>query len=134
MIANKEEDLVKSAFSQMQNVIESYVQSSYKGAYHKKAIECIQVLRDSAIDEDEADSFNQFMIKLLERYPKENSEHSAFWDLVISCNLTLISNEENDKSGCDKKASEDWFGSLKISNTAPSTLPQELADMLNDLD
>lgn len=62
MINTKSEDLVGPAVSQMQAMILKYLNTSLKGDLDGKAMECLKVLREGCVREDEGQSFNDFAI------------------------------------------------------------------------
>lgn len=61
MISDRRKDRVSTAITQMRDLIEKYIRSSIDGDLFDKAIECLIILRESCISEDEAPLFNKFM-------------------------------------------------------------------------
>ena len=68
MISDKKHDRVSSAISQMQDLILRYIRNSYQGDLYQKALDCIRVLRQACISEDEAPQFNRFIEGIKQKY------------------------------------------------------------------
>ena len=64
MISDRKTDRVSTALRQMQQVIERYIRCSLNGDLYEKALECLINLREAAVQEDEAPTFNKFLEKI----------------------------------------------------------------------
>ena len=131
MIDNKNEDLAVQAMTLMSDIIDKLIRESFKGSYYIKAIECIKAYRDAANDEDEVDLFNNFLNDLKEKFPKE--QYMDFWLLFCDNKITLISNEENEKSKYKDKQCQEWLDAISKQDTIPSTI-KDMGDLLLDID
>ena len=80
MVGNKKVDYTVKAMNLMSEMVIKFVCDSFKGSYFIKAIECIKVLRQTAIDEDEVDLFNDFLNELKKLFPKEKFLEINFFD------------------------------------------------------
>lgn len=67
MINDKKEDLVEDAMRQLEDVIDTYLQAMVMGDLIPKALECIQALREGAVREDEANTFNDYLFNLRDK-------------------------------------------------------------------
>lgn len=88
MLSDRKEDLVEEAMSQMSQVIRRMVVSSMDGDLYDKAMECLLVMRQGSVDEDDVDDFNN-LCKFIK------SKHAAFFDLMKEQKITLISKAES---------------------------------------
>ena len=131
MIDNKNEDLAVRAMELMSDIIHKLIRESFKGSYYIKAIECIKAYRDAANDEDEVDLFNNFLNDLKEKFPKE--QYMDFWILFCDNKITLISEEENEKSKYKDKQCQEWLEAISKQDAIPSTV-KDMGDLLLDID
>ncbi len=131
MLNYKYSDLTDNAIEGMKGVIHKFISESFKGSYYIKALDCLKVLRDSCIDEDEVDQFNEFLQLLKQDYPKE--KYSDFWRLISDNRITLISKKENVKSLVSEEEANEWLDSLNKKEVISATL-NELDDLIADID
>ena len=131
MIDNKNEDLAEKAMNLMSDIIYKLIRESFKGSYYIKAIECIKAYRDAANDEDEVDLFNDFLNDLKEKFPKE--QYMDFWTLFCDNKITLISEEENQKSKYKEAQCQEWLESISQKDAIPSSV-KDMGDLLLDID
>lgn len=96
MISDRKTDRVSTAIRQMQQVIDRYVRCSLNGDLYQKALECLNQLRNAAVSEDEAPTFNKFMEKLKDQYSE--GSHKEFFRMLQKHNLSLITNQESEIS------------------------------------
>lgn len=61
MINDRNVDRVGDAVEQMQNMIKRQINASINSDLFDKAMECLLCLRDGCANEDEAESFNEFL-------------------------------------------------------------------------
>jgi ATP-dependent DNA helicase 2 subunit 2 len=52
----------------MQKVIVGLVDSSVKGSFYPKALDCLKEMRKACISEDEAPIFNKYLYALKDKY------------------------------------------------------------------
>jgi ATP-dependent DNA helicase 2 subunit 2 len=64
MLNYKYADMTLNAMEGLANVIVKFIMESFKGSYYIRAIQCIKVLLDACIDEDESSFFNEFGCKV----------------------------------------------------------------------
>ena len=64
----------------MRNIIERYIKSSIQGDIYEKALDCLKVLREVCVKEDEAAVFNQFLQKVKQNH--SNGEHLNFFKML----------------------------------------------------
>ena len=131
MIDNKNEDLAVKAMELMSDIICKLIRESFKGSYYIKAIECIKAYRDAANDEDEVDLFNNFLNDLKEKFPKE--QYMDFWILFCDNKITLISEEENQKSKYKDSQCQEWLDEISKKYAIPSSV-KDMGDLLFDID
>ena len=131
MIDNKNEDLAVRAMELMSDIIRKLIRESFKGSYYIKAIECIKAFRDAANDEDEVDLFNSFLNDLKDKFPKE--QYMDFWNLFCDNKITLISEEENQKSKYKEIQCQEWLEAISNKNVITSSV-KDMGDLLLDID
>ena len=131
MIDNKNEDLAVRAMELMSDIIRKLIRESFKGSYYIKAIECIKAYRDAANDEDEVDLFNSFLNDLKDKFPKE--QYMDFWNLFCDNKITLISEEENQKSKYKESQCQEWLEAISNKNVITSSV-KDMGDLLLDID
>ena len=131
MIDNKNEDLAVRAMELMSDMIYKLIRESFKGSYYIKAIDCIKAFRDAANDEDEVDLFNNFLNDLKEKFPKE--QYMDFWILFCDNKITLISEEENQKSKYKESQCQEWLEEIAKKDAIPSSV-KDIGDLLFDVD
>ena len=131
MIDNKNEDLAVRAMELMSDIIKKLIRESFKGSYYIKAIECIKAYRDAANDEDEVDLFNSFLNDLKDKFPKE--QYMDFWNLFCDNKITLISEEENQKSKYKESQCQEWLEAISNKNVITSSV-KDMGDLLLDID
>ena len=131
MVGNKKVDYTVKAMNLMSEMVIKFIRDSFKGSYFVKAIECIKVLRQTAIEEDEVDLFNDFLNELKKLFPKE--KFLDFWLLFVDNKITLISEDENEKSKFTETQAQSWLNEIKGKEVITSTL-QEMDNLLEDID
>lgn len=110
MISDRKTDRVSTALRQMQQVIDRYVRCSLNGDLYEKAIDCLSQLRNAAVTEDEAPTFNKFMEKLKDTYA--TGPHKEFFQMMRKGKLSLITRDESEISSVVTKDEADSFFSL----------------------
>jgi ATP-dependent DNA helicase 2 subunit 2 len=131
MLNYKYSDLTVEAMKQMEEIIIKFIMESFKGSYYVKSMECLKALRESCIEEDEIDLFNDYMEKLRNDLPKE--KFLDFWKLIFDNRISLISMKENFKSIVSEELSKNWLDSLFRKEVLTSTL-NDLDDLIADID
>ena len=97
MLSNRKEDLVDQAVRQMQIRIIEMVKNAVSDANYERAIECLRVLREGCINEDEYDMFNKFIARLKEDFSKDPN-FEVFWKKIKTKKIIMITDDEVD--GC----------------------------------
>ncbi len=131
MINYKYDDLTEKALNQMKKIIIKLVNESFKGSFYFKALECLKVLREECDKNDEVEMFNNFMMELIEVFPKER--YIDFWRIIISHKITLISVHENKKSSVSTEDANGWLDRLDKKPVINSTI-KDLNDLIADMD
>lgn len=81
MMSNRREDLVNSAVAQMEAIILRLIDESTDGSHYSKAIDCLIVLREGCLVEEEIENFNRLLLRFQERY-RASKDHK-FWTMII---------------------------------------------------
>lgn len=119
MINDRKTDRVSPAMRQMQAIIERFIRSSLKGDLYDKAFECLETMRQGAIQEDEAPQFNAFMQRIKEEL------HRGFFEQMIKRKLSLITKEESQLSSVvTKEEAKEFLSLVRLEKT---TKPEEKA-------
>lgn len=130
MIEFKYKDLTDDALAQMKNVIIKLINESFKGSFYIKALECLKALRDECDHSDETELFNDFMVELLLKFPKE--KFMDFWKLIISNKMTKIDSTENPKSDVSKDDALNWLITLDKKPVITSAI--DLDEIIDDIE
>jgi len=75
--------------------------------------------------------FNDFLNELKKLFPKE--KFLDFWLLFVDNKITLISEDENEKSKFTETQAQSWLNEIKGKEVITSTL-QEMDNLLEDID
>lgn len=105
MISDKKADKVSLAISQMQQVIRRLTEESVGDISVIKALECLKVLRNACIKEDEWSAFNDFLNVLKAKSDSKSAKYMLLWRSVVQACVTLISSDENRLSSVSPKES-----------------------------
>ncbi len=97
MVNDRNVDRVADALTQMQNMIERFVQNSLNGDLYEKAIECLVVLRETCVREDEGQAFNKFMQVLKSKFAKPGNNEDFFQE-IVKRKISLITKKETSTS------------------------------------
>ena len=127
LLRDRQVDRVDSAVSQMKELILKLVESSFRGNNYPKAIECLKNLRQGCLDEDEIDTWNQFMMKQVKALQQL---HSEFWNQVVEENISLITSEESEKSTISQQEAQHFL--VKTQTMPTQQVPEE--DLLEDIE
>jgi len=132
MINDRTQDRVGSAIKQMREIIDRYIRGSINGDIYDKALECLIILRESCINEDEAPLFNRFMYSIKENY--STGHQKGFFDLLISKNISLITCFESELSSIvSPEEAENFLKSEYVKPEAPARAPSK-PDKDDDID
>jgi len=131
MLNYKYKDLTVDALEQMKEIIIKFIVESFKGSYYTRALDCIKVLRDACLDEDEIDIFNIFLNKLRINFPKE--KFMDFWKLFIDNRIMMISSKENVKSSISEEESRSWLDTINNTEVLTSTV-NDMDELIADID
>jgi len=104
IINARHRDRVSEAIGKMKNIIKRFINESLKESTYKSALECLIVLRDSCVKEDEPIEFNDFLWELKKKCNK--GEHKKVWHMIKEKKITLITKEESINSLVDLPEAE----------------------------
>ncbi|CDW74323.1 atp-dependent dna helicase [Stylonychia lemnae] len=93
MVNDRKVDRVSDAIDQMQKLIIRFVTNSLAGDLYSRALDCLIALRESCINEDEGQKFNQFMEKLKQLFSKGTNKE--FFQSIIKHKISLITKDES---------------------------------------
>lgn len=130
MISDRKTDRVSSALKQMQAVIEKFIRSSLNGDLYDKAFDCLQAMRNAAVSEDEAPTFNTFMHKVKDSY--SSGVHSGFFEKLKKAKFSLIRKDESEISSVVTKPEAESF--LQVDVIKPKAPPKPKAKEQDDFD
>lgn len=102
MLRRRDVDLVSKAVHEMCAYIEQAVEQSLGSQYYSKALECVQALRRGCKGPsiEESDTFNHWLRHVRAKW--ENGAKNDFWQLLVSCGITLLHEEEADDTAVTK--------------------------------
>lgn len=97
MVSDRKVDRVSEAITQMQAMVERFIKNSLKGDLYSKAIDCIAQMRQTCIQEDEAQKYNDFMRRVKRSFAK--GSYMDFFKMLVEADkaqrLTLITQKES---------------------------------------
>jgi hypothetical protein len=92
----QKEDLVEEAVRGLCACIRLLVEESGRDSQYEKAMECVEVLREGCVHQQEAEAFNAFLTSFRDFCAEKR--RVDFWDLLVSRKVTLISSDESTSS------------------------------------
>ncbi|KAG6841529.1 hypothetical protein C0991_009894 [Blastosporella zonata] len=100
-------DVVTKAVEDFAAVITEIVMRPFSSRRNSELLECMQVLRETALLEDEIDAWNAFLVDLKDKCTSEPG-NQEFWSEIqnVGRALSLISNKEAKQNGGTSKISE----------------------------
>jgi ATP-dependent DNA helicase 2 subunit 2 len=138
MLRRRDVDLVGKAIHEMCTYIEQAVEQSLGHQYHSKALECVQALRRGckAPSIAESERFNHWLRHVRAKW--EKGTHNSFWELLASCNITLIHADEADDSAVSRHEAANFLAgpAPPVSASPGPHVPQDApadVDELEDL-
>jgi hypothetical protein len=108
MINYRREDLVEPAIKQMQAMIVDLVKNSIEFSFFEKASECLAVLREGCVQEEEFELFNDFLWNFKERLLGIRN-FSEFWRRFIQNRINLITADECPRSPVTPEDAETFW-------------------------
>jgi ATP-dependent DNA helicase 2 subunit 2 len=141
MLRRRDVDLVSKAVHEMCAYIEQAVEQSLGSQYYSKALECVQALRRGCKGPsiEESETFNHWLRHVRAKW--ENGAKNDFWQLLVSCNITLLHEEEADDTTVTKAEALAFLSgpapplSSPVAKVAPPPADKdELEDLLAEAD
>ncbi|KAF7306399.1 Ku domain-containing protein [Mycena indigotica] len=101
-------DVVSKAVEDLCAVIAEVVVKPFASRRHAELVECMQVLRDTCLKEDEVDAWNDFMRDLKKTLTKSSPGNKGFWAEIqkVGRPMSLISDKEAEEHGGSSDVSE----------------------------
>ena len=97
MVSDRKVDRVSEAITQMQTMVERFIKNSLKGDLFSKAIDCIAQMRQTCIQEDEAQKYNEFIRRIKRSFAK--GSYMDFFKMLVEADktqrVTLITQKES---------------------------------------
>ena len=121
MIEYRREDLTDSAVEQMKRVIVELLDDSYD-----RAVECLSTLRRGCVQEDEGETFNEFIVELK---GMAMEQHMMFWTGIVQRGLTLINREETNSSRVTAQEAMAFLGEQRVEERQPLSDEDYLDDI-----
>lgn len=131
MIDYRFEDLTVKAMNGMKDMIVKFIRESFKGSFYVKSLDCLRVLRESCIENDEIDLFNNFLDELKVKFPKDNFKD--YWRMIVENKVTLIDSSENKKSSISPTIAVKWIEDIAKKEMIISST-NDIEDLINDID
>ncbi|RCH83904.1 ATP-dependent DNA helicase II subunit 2 [Rhizopus azygosporus] len=127
------------AVEQLSKIVIELVTRSFGSQNYQKAIECLQVMRNTAVEEEEAKTFNATLNQLKGwcELSNKTSPRRQFWEMLKGNKLTLITQEESKDADVQHLTKNDAlkFFDEEAGSTEPMILStQEDAEDMFDVD
>ncbi|KAI8082883.1 SPOC like C-terminal domain-containing protein [Halteromyces radiatus] len=133
---NNEQDLVTAAVTQMSELIQHLVTTSFGDQHYDRIMDCLKVFREAAAKENEAGVFNQCLYQLKRIIdPASKTSRYDLWQRLQKENMTLITKDEamdDEVANVTKDDAEKFLTDTEKESTlssAPSSKPEENNDM-----
>ena len=81
----------------MTNRIIEFVEASFSGNFHPKALDCLKELRLGCEREEEKDTFNECLKKLKEKF-EGHRVHHPFWELCVKNGIVALGEEKTEEN------------------------------------
>jgi ATP-dependent DNA helicase 2 subunit 2 len=136
MINYRKEDLVETAIKQMQAIVLDLVKGSVEGSFYEKAYDCLLVMRDGCVQEEEHELFNNFLINFKEKLLGIKN-FKDFWKMLEINSITLITSAECSKSFFSQQEAIDFLTKIASNGTEQKDDAEnndEIFDLVNDLE
>lgn len=124
-ISDRGQDRTAAAVEQMQAVILKLIQHAFRGNTYEKALECLKVLRQGCLNEDEVPSFNAFMKEQLRPL---QATHSDFWNLLVSSRIGLVTTSESDQSDVSPAEAAQFLVKVELASQPTQNLEESMLD------
>ena len=133
MMNYKKEDLVENAVKQLQGRILEFIKNSVDGSLFEKALECLRVLREGCVDEEEIKLFNDFLVKFKNKLlGKKNFRE--FWKFLRESKISVIFKEEVQGSFFDREQAEQFLEDEEFFGEKKDHLDRKVMDLADELD
>ncbi|KAG1310873.1 hypothetical protein G6F64_004237 [Rhizopus arrhizus] len=133
MISHTESDLVSEAVDKMSKIVMTLITHSFGNQNYRKVIECLQVMRKTAAEEEESKVFNALLHQLknwCELYDK-TSPRREFWELLKDNDVCIITKQDTNDTDVQNLTSEDavkFFEEGEQTQFISSNTNDEMAD------
>ncbi len=107
MISRRDVDLVDKAIEGLRKRTIDMVSDSYLDQLYPKAIECVKVLREGCIKEEESEQFNRFLREARALF--EGKRRDDFWKLIVNRKISLIHYDESEESSVSPAEAEQFL-------------------------
>jgi len=131
MINYRREDLVEPAIKQMQAMIVDLVKNSIEFSFFEKANECLAVLREGCIQEEEFELFNDFLWNFKDKLLGIKN-FNEFWRRHVQHRINLISSSECPRSPVTQEDADIFW--LDPQDMNGSRNENEFEDYMDDLE
>ena len=134
MMNYKKEDLVENAIKQMQGRILEFIKNSVDGSLFEKALECLRILKEGCIDEEEVNLFNDFLVKFKEKLLSKKN-FREFWGFLKESKISVICKEEVEGSEFGREEAEMFLGDDEFFGKGKKEgLDRKVMDLADELD
>ncbi|KAL3698242.1 hypothetical protein R1sor_012318 [Riccia sorocarpa] len=132
LLARRDSDKwVAKAIKEIKKIIIDLLDSAYNGNTYEKAMACLEALRKGCVVQEEPSEFNTFLEEIATRC--RGKRQNDFWELVVSKNITLISQEETPDSNVTQEEAAAFLTGGKSSAQGTEAAPEEEVDEIDAL-
>ncbi|ORX80342.1 SPOC domain-like protein [Anaeromyces robustus] len=136
MVKQQDAALLDKAFNQMKAMIFNLFYNALSNQSYEKILNCITVLRETCVKEDEGNLFNEFMQDLKKKLTIPDVDekiyiHRNFWKIMIDQKINLIKSE----GGKEGVTDEEYDQFLEIpTETVENSIKETSVENTGDID
>jgi len=136
MVKQQDATLLDKAFNQMKAMILNLLYNALSNQSYEKILNCIKVLRETCVKEDEGNLFNEFMQDLKKKLTIPDVDekiyiHRDFWKIIIDQKINLIKSE----GGREGVTNEEYEQFLEIpTETVENSIKETSVENTADID
>eukprot|EP00833_Pecoramyces_ruminatium_P012365 jgi/Orpsp1_1/1186397/evm.model.d7180000050231.1 len=136
MVNQQDASLFEKALQKMIAMIQNLLCNALSNQSYEKILNCIKVLRETCVKEDEGNFFNEFMQDLKKKLTIPDMDekiyiHRDFWKAIIDNKINLIKSEE----GKEGVSEEEYNQYLEIpSEPVDNSIKESQVENTGDID
>jgi len=128
MSRRDDQKIIDTAIEQMASMVRDLVKTSFGAAYHNKALDCLNALRQACVQESESEKFNNHLVEMKKEWQKKSE---AFWRKVVENDVRPIDTNEDASSNFTKEQARKFLHDAEAAPVVAAAAPS--SDDADDL-